>query len=52
MTLSVVIPVYNEEENVQLLYEKLREALDPLNRNMKYSLSMMGALTGRFQSSR
>jgi glycosyltransferase involved in cell wall biosynthesis len=30
MTLSVVIPVYNEEENVQLLYEKLREALDPI----------------------
>jgi glycosyltransferase involved in cell wall biosynthesis len=30
MTLSVVIPVYNEEENVPLLYEKLREALDPL----------------------
>ncbi len=30
MTLSVVIPLYNEEENVHLLYEKLREALDPL----------------------
>jgi glycosyltransferase involved in cell wall biosynthesis len=30
MTLSVVIPVYNEEENVHLLYEKLREALDPM----------------------
>jgi glycosyltransferase involved in cell wall biosynthesis len=31
MTLSVVIPVYNEEENVQLLHERLRNALDPLN---------------------
>jgi glycosyltransferase involved in cell wall biosynthesis len=31
MTLSVVIPVYNEEENVQLLHEGLRNALDPLN---------------------
>jgi len=31
MTLSVVIPVYNEEENVQLLHERLKNALDPLN---------------------
>ena len=27
MTLSVVIPVYNEEENIQLLHAKLKEAL-------------------------
>ncbi|MEW6214401.1 MAG: glycosyltransferase family 2 protein, partial [Nitrospirota bacterium] len=32
MTLSVVIPLYNEEENVQILYEKLRETLDPLRK--------------------
>ena len=32
MTLSVVIPVYNEEENVRLLHESLRNALDPLNK--------------------
>jgi len=31
MTLSVVIPVYNEEENVRLLYGKLKEALDLLH---------------------
>jgi glycosyltransferase involved in cell wall biosynthesis len=31
MTLSVVIPVYNEEENVRLLHEGLRNALEPLN---------------------
>ncbi len=31
MTLSVVIPVYNEEENIQLLHERLKNALDPLN---------------------
>ncbi|TFG36185.1 MAG: glycosyltransferase [Nitrospirales bacterium] len=31
MTLSVVIPVYNEQENIRLLYEKLKESLDPLN---------------------
>jgi glycosyltransferase involved in cell wall biosynthesis len=30
MTLSVIIPLYNEEENVQILYEKLRESLTPL----------------------
>ena len=31
MTLSVVIPVYNEEENIRLLHERLRKALDQLN---------------------
>ncbi len=30
MTLSVIIPLYNEEENVQILYEKLKESLTPL----------------------
>jgi glycosyltransferase involved in cell wall biosynthesis len=30
MTLSVVIPLYNEEDNIQLLHERLRKALDPL----------------------
>jgi glycosyltransferase involved in cell wall biosynthesis len=30
MTLSIVIPLYNEEENVPVLYEKLKESLDPL----------------------
>jgi glycosyltransferase involved in cell wall biosynthesis len=28
MTLSVVIPVYNEEENIEVLYQQLKEALD------------------------
>ncbi|MBM4136600.1 MAG: glycosyltransferase family 2 protein [Nitrospira sp.] len=32
MTLSVVIPLYNEEENVKILYEKLKETLDPLGK--------------------
>lgn len=31
MTLSVVIPVYNEEENVQLLHKQLKSVLDTLN---------------------
>ncbi|MEW6570873.1 MAG: glycosyltransferase family 2 protein [Nitrospirota bacterium] len=30
MSLSIVIPVYNEEENVRLLHQKLREVLDSL----------------------
>jgi len=32
MTLSVVIPVYNEEENIQLLHERLKNALDSLKK--------------------
>lgn len=30
--ISVVVPVYNEEENVELLYQKLVSALDQLGR--------------------
>jgi glycosyltransferase involved in cell wall biosynthesis len=32
MTLSVVIPLYNEEENVQILHERLKKTLDPLEK--------------------
>lgn len=32
MTLSIVIPIYNEDENIQILYEKLKEVLDPLEK--------------------
>ena len=32
MTLSVIIPLYNEEENIPLLYEELKNYLDPLNK--------------------
>jgi len=32
MTLSIVIPLYNEEENVQILFERLKKALDPLEK--------------------
>jgi glycosyltransferase involved in cell wall biosynthesis len=31
--LSVIIPVFNEEDNIRLLYEKLTEALDELGRS-------------------
>lgn len=30
MTLSVVIPVYNEEENIQILHDRLKKSLDKL----------------------
>ena len=32
MTLSVIIPLYNEEENLPLLYEKLKEYLESLKK--------------------
>jgi len=32
MTLSIVIPIYNEVENVRILHEKLKEVLDPLKK--------------------
>jgi len=36
MTLSIVIPLYNEEENVHILYEKLKASLDLLK--MEYEI--------------
>lgn len=33
LELSVLVPVYNEQESLQELYEKLRSALDSLNRS-------------------
>ncbi len=30
MLLSVIVPLYNEEENIQLLYDELKEVLDSL----------------------
>jgi glycosyltransferase involved in cell wall biosynthesis len=32
MTLSIVIPLYNEEENIKELHAKLKKALDPLKK--------------------
>jgi glycosyltransferase involved in cell wall biosynthesis len=32
MTLSIVIPVFNEEENIRLLHERLKTVLNPLNK--------------------
>ncbi len=36
MKVSVVIPIYNEEQNIKILYEKLKEALD--NQQFFYEL--------------
>lgn len=36
MKVSVVIPIYNEEQNIPLLYEKLKDALD--NQQFSYEL--------------
>jgi glycosyltransferase involved in cell wall biosynthesis len=36
MTLSIVIPLYNEEENIHILYEKLKASLDLLK--MEYEI--------------
>jgi glycosyltransferase involved in cell wall biosynthesis len=33
MTLSIIIPLFNEEENVPILYEKLKENLDSLKKD-------------------
>jgi glycosyltransferase involved in cell wall biosynthesis len=33
MDLSLIIPVYNEQENLPLLFDALRDALDPLNQS-------------------
>jgi glycosyltransferase involved in cell wall biosynthesis len=35
LSLSVVIPVYNEVENIRLMYEKLNEVLPPLGRQFE-----------------
>lgn len=32
MSVSIIVPIYNERENIPLLYEKLTEALSKLNR--------------------
>jgi glycosyltransferase involved in cell wall biosynthesis len=31
MSLSVIIPLYNEEENIRLLHKRLKDVLDPLD---------------------
>lgn len=46
MDLSVIIPVYNEEENVSLLHNELKEALTPLGRSSEIIFINDGSTDG------
>jgi glycosyltransferase involved in cell wall biosynthesis len=48
MNLSLVIPVYNEEENLPLLYDALHQALDPLNNTWEVIFVDDGSRDGSF----
>lgn len=45
-TLSILIPVYNEIENLDLLYERLVEALDPTGETFEVLLIDDGSIDG------
>ena len=40
--LSIVVPVYNEEDNVGILYDEIRKSIDPLNRPFEVIFVDMG----------
>jgi glycosyltransferase involved in cell wall biosynthesis len=46
LNLSVVIPVYNEEENLPLLHQAVHQALDPLNLSWEMVLVDDGSKDG------
>jgi len=52
MTLSVVVPVYNEEENVPLLYEAVVEALQPVEQPWELVLVDDGSKDGSLEALR
>jgi glycosyltransferase involved in cell wall biosynthesis len=47
--LSVVIPAYNEEENVSILYEKLKKVLDSLGEDYEIIFVDDGSTDGTYQ---
>jgi len=47
--LSVVIPAYNEEENVPILYEKLKKVLDGLGQDYEIIFVDDGSTDGTYQ---
>jgi glycosyltransferase involved in cell wall biosynthesis len=47
--LSVVIPAYNEEENVPILYEKLKKVLDGLGEDYEIIFVDDGSTDGTYQ---
>ncbi|HEX6035989.1 MAG TPA: glycosyltransferase family 2 protein [Anaerolineales bacterium] len=48
MNLSLIIPVYNEEENLPLLYDALHQALDPLKNTWEVIFVDDGSRDGSF----
>jgi glycosyltransferase involved in cell wall biosynthesis len=48
MDLSVVVPVYNEEENIPHLYEELTQVLDPLGLSYEIICADDGSSDGSF----
>jgi len=49
MNLSLIIPVYNEEENLPLLYDALHQALDPLHETWEAIFVDDGSQDGSFE---
>lgn len=47
--LSIVIPLYNEEENIQALYEALMETLTPMNKTYEIIFSDDGSKDKSFE---
>lgn len=48
MNLSLIIPVYNEAENLPLLYDSIQQALTPLNRTWEVIFVDDGSQDGSF----
>jgi glycosyltransferase involved in cell wall biosynthesis len=49
MDLSVVIPIYNEKENIPKLYEELKEVLDKLNKSYEIIFVDDGSTDGSYE---
>jgi len=47
--ISIVIPVYNEEENVEILYEEIRDTVNPFNRPFEIIFVDDGSLDDTFE---
>jgi len=48
MDLSVIVPVYNEEENLEPLIQEIRSALDPLGKRYEIILVDDGSADGTY----
>ncbi|MFW6169488.1 MAG: glycosyltransferase family 2 protein [Planctomycetota bacterium] len=49
MDLSVIIPIHNERENIPVLYEQLKQALNPLGRAYEMLLVDDGSTDGSYE---